>query len=116
MAQAIVIRPVEPGDAAIWERMRSAAASSSLPRREPLAVLLACSGAGTPVGFVELSIRPYAEGAETDRVAVVEGWYVEPGHRGKGIGAALIRAAEEWGRAHKCTELSADTQAVISLG
>ena len=123
MAQALVIRPVEQGDAAIWERMRSAlwpghsenhaveiAEFLSSIRRNPLAVLLACSGAGTPVGFVELSIRPYAEGCETDRVAFVEGWYVEPSHRGKGVGAALIPAAEEWGRANTCTELGSDTQ------
>jgi aminoglycoside 6'-N-acetyltransferase I len=123
MAQALVIRPVEHGDAAIWERMRSAlwpdasgshaadiAEFFSPSRRSPLAVLLACSGAGRPVGFVELSIRAYAEGCDTDRVAFVEGWYVEPSHRGTGIGAALIRAAEEWGRANRCTELGSDTQ------
>lgn len=122
MAQTLVIRPVEQGDAPVWLRMRSAlwpdesgshaaevAEFLSPSRRSPLAVLLACSGAGTPVGFVELSIRPYAEGCDTDRVAFVEGWYVEPGHRGKGIGAALIRAAEEWGRANGCTELGSDT-------
>jgi aminoglycoside 6'-N-acetyltransferase I len=123
MAQALVIRPVERADAAVWERMRTAlwpddsgshsadiARFFSPQRNEPLDVLLACSGSGTPVGFVELSIRPYAEGCKSDRVAFVEGWYVEPDHRRRGVGAALIRAAEEWGRANKCTELGSDTQ------
>jgi aminoglycoside 6'-N-acetyltransferase I len=59
---------------------------------------------------VELSIRSHAEGCETDRVAFVEGWYVDNDHRGRGVGAALMRAAEEWGRASRCTELGSDTQ------
>ena len=123
MAQALVIRPVERADAAVWERMRTAlwpddsgshsadiARFFSPQRNEPLEVLLACSGAGTPIGFVELSIRPHAVGCTSDRVAFVEGWYVEPDHRRRGVGAALIRAAEEWGRTNTCTELGSDTQ------
>jgi aminoglycoside 6'-N-acetyltransferase I len=123
MAQALVIRPVEQGDAAIWERMRTAlwpddtgghaadiARFFSPQRSEPLEALLACSGSGAPLGFVELSVRPHAVGCTSDRVAFVEGWYVEPGHRRRGVGAALMRAAEEWGRAQKCTELGSDTQ------
>jgi aminoglycoside 6'-N-acetyltransferase I len=123
MAQALVIRPVEHGDAAVWERMRTAlwpddtgshaadiARYFSPQRSEPLEVLLACSASGAPIGFVELSIRPHAVGCMSDRVAFVEGWYVEPGHRGRGVGAALMRAAEEWGRANQCTELGSDTQ------
>ena len=123
MAQALVIRPVEHGDAAVWERMRTAlwpddtgshaaeiARFFSPQRSEPLEVLLACSGAGAPLGFVELSIRPHAAGCTSDRVAFVEGWYVEPQHRRRGVGAALMRAAEEWGRANKCPELGSDTE------
>lgn len=123
MVQALVIRPVEPADAAAWERMRTAlwpdgsgshaadiARFFSPHRNEPLEVLLACSGSGAPLGFVELSIRPFAAGCTSDRVAFVEGWYVEPDRRRRGVGAALMRAAEEWGRANKCTELGSDTQ------
>jgi len=62
------------------------------------------------VGFIELSIRPHAEGCTSDRVAFVEGWFVEAGHRGRGVGAALMAAAEEWARARQCTELASDTQ------
>ena len=31
-------------------------------------------------------------------------------YRRQGIGASLIAAAEEWGRASRCTELASDTQ------
>ena len=123
MAQALLIRPVEQGDAAAWERMRTAlwpgssgshagdiARFFSPQRNEPLEVLLACSGSGATLGFVELSIRPYAAGCTSHRVAFVEGWYVEPAHRRRGVGAALMRAAEEWGRANRCTELGSDTE------
>lgn len=62
------------------------------------------------LGFVELSIRHYAEGCETDRVAYLEGWYVEPHVRRRGVGAALIKAAEEWGRMQGCREFASDTE------
>ena len=63
---------------------------------EPIEVLIACDAQGAAIGVIELSIRAYAEGCATDRVAFVEGWYVEPTARMRGIGTALIRAAEEW--------------------
>lgn len=96
--------PDESGD-----HPREIARYFSTPRTNPLEVLLACLGSGTPIGFVELSIRQYAEGCASDRVAFVEGWFVEPVHRGHGVGAALMAAAEEWGRASECAELASDT-------
>jgi aminoglycoside 6'-N-acetyltransferase I len=74
----------------------------------PLEVLLALDDAGLAVGFAELSIRPYAEDCETDRVAYLEGWYVVPGARRQGAGRALIEAAEQWAMAQKCTEFGSD--------
>jgi aminoglycoside 6'-N-acetyltransferase I len=77
---------------------------------EPQAVLLACDGMGTVVGLVELSVRPFAEGCRSRRVAYLEGWYVAPYARGQGVGRALLRAAEDWGRAQGCTEFASDTE------
>lgn len=68
------------------------------------------SDAGQVLGFVELSIRPCAEGCRTNRVAYLEGWYVVPEARRRGVGRALVEAAEAWGRAHGCTEFASDTQ------
>ena len=42
-------------------------------------------------------------------VGFLEGWFVLESHRGRGIGAALLRAAEEWARGHGCTEMASDT-------
>ena len=72
-------------------------------------VFLACDDADRALGFIELNIRPYAEGCYSGRVAYVEGWFVETPHRSKGVGAALIKAAEAWGREQNCTELASDT-------
>ena len=79
--------------------------------RWPWTVLLACDGSGAPVGFAEVSVRPYAEGCTSTRVAYLEGWYVEPTARRAGVGRALVRAAEEWGRAQGCTEMGSDAEA-----
>lgn len=78
--------------------------------RETLEVLLAFDEQGRAVGLIELSIRAYAEGCDSDRVAFVEGWYVDRNARGKGVGAALIGAAEAWARSQGCTELGSDAE------
>ena len=63
------------------------------------------------VGFAELSIRPYAEGCETDRVGFLEGWFVVPEARQGGVGRKLVAAAEAWARAAGCTEFASDAVA-----
>jgi aminoglycoside 6'-N-acetyltransferase I len=78
--------------------------------RMPLEVLLAFDENGAAVGFAELSIRSYAEDCETDRVAYLEGWYVAPEFRRRGIGRALIAAAEAWGIGQGCTEFGSDAE------
>jgi aminoglycoside 6'-N-acetyltransferase I len=78
--------------------------------REPLQVLIACDERGVPAGFIELSIRAYAVGCETDNVAFIEGWYVLPAMRGHGVGADLVRGAEQWARSQGCTELGSDVE------
>jgi aminoglycoside 6'-N-acetyltransferase I len=77
-------------------------------------VLLAHDGAA-PAGFAEISIRHYAEGCSTDRVAFLEGWYVVPEARNRGVGRALVAAAEDWGRSQQCTEFASDAEADNSV-
>lgn len=117
------LRPARETDRHSWERMREALWPSLPGRhaqdieryfagelREPLEVFLAFDDHGEAVGLIELSIKAYAEGCVTDRVAFVEGWYVEPTARGKGMGAALVAAAESWARSQGCVELGSDAE------
>lgn len=78
--------------------------------REPLEILVSEEPKGELSGFCELSMRAYAESCSTDRVGYLEGWYVEAGHRRRGVGRRLVVAAEEWARAQGCTEFASDAE------
>lgn len=120
----MIVRPVTASDTTAWLRLRCALwpdgseseHASEITEflegraREPLAVLVAEDGADCLIGFAELSIRAYAEGCHSDRVAYLEGWYVVPDARGQGVGRALIAAAEHWGRSLGCTEFASDAE------
>src|SRR5690606_25721280 len=70
------------------------------------AALVAVSDDDTLAGFAELAERPFAEGCTSHPVAYLEGWYVTPGARGRGVGRALITAAEAWARERGHRELA----------
>ena len=120
----IEVRPAEPSDAATWLRLRvtlwpdgsEAEHAEEIDRffigrsRDPGAVLLAEDASGRVIGFAELSVRPHAEGCRSDRVAYLEGWFVVPEARCRGVERALVEAAEAWGRAQGCSEFASDTQ------
>lgn len=71
-------------------------------------VLLAEARDGKPAGFVEVGLRSYAEGCASSPVAYIEGWYVEPEWRRKGVGRLLMTHAEAWTRSRGLTELASD--------
>src|SRR4051794_3493108 len=79
-------------------------------RREPAEVLIALDSRGTPLGFVELSIRNIVDGCSSGNVGYLEGWYVVPQARGADVGRALVSAAEEWAREQGCTEFASDAE------
>ncbi|MBV8171599.1 MAG: GNAT family N-acetyltransferase, partial [Candidatus Eremiobacteraeota bacterium] len=60
-------------------------------------------------GFIEVRLRPYADGCDTSPVGYIEGWYVEPASRRSGIGRRLVAAAEQWARARGCSEMASDS-------
>ena len=119
----MLVRVVNQSDATAWERMRQtlwpAAAGEhageiarffSGDRRDPAEVLMAIDESGRAIGFAEVSIRPSAEGCNSGRVAYLEGWFVESSVRRQGVGTALVKAAEVWGRSQNCTELASDVE------
>jgi len=116
------VRAVERRDLGEWIRMRAALWPDDIDehraaaerffagfRHEPAEVLLAFDDSGRAVGFVELSIRNIVDGCSTERVAYLEGWYVEPSLRRQGVGAALVAGAERWGAEQGCTEFGSDS-------
>ncbi len=75
----------------------------------PLAIFVAEQD-GRVVGFAEASIRSVADGCDPRTpVGYLEGWFVEEPHRRRGVGGALVRAAEDWARAEGCIEMGSDT-------
>jgi aminoglycoside 6'-N-acetyltransferase I len=79
------------------------------PSTLPLVVFVAETD-GKVVGFVEVGLRSHADGCDARRaVGFIEGWYVEAGQRGVGVGRALMQAAEDWARSQGCHELASDT-------
>src|SRR5437764_278557 len=108
----IDVRLARPDDAPAWLHLRHALRpDGSLDEdraqidrffageaRDPQAVLLAEDATGRIVGLAELSIRPHAEGCRTNRVAYLDGWFVVPAARGRGVSRALVSAAEQWAR------------------
>ncbi len=117
------VRPVKPSDAADWLRLREALWPSKDEehangiqrffegeRVEPAEVLIAFDEGGQAVGFAELSIRSVVEGCEPGAVGFLEGWFVHDRLRRKGVGAMLVRAAEEWARRQGCAEFASDTE------
>jgi aminoglycoside 6'-N-acetyltransferase I len=120
-AQPFSIRPVTGGDFRAWGALRRAlwpdeedvdaeqALRTACNADAGLAALLATDAAGAAIGFVDLALRrDYVNGTATSPVAFLEGWYVVPAWRGRGVGRALVRASEQWARAMGCSEFASD--------
>ena len=63
------------------------------------------------IAFIQLALRyDYVEGCNSSPVAYIEGIYVEEEYRRNGIAQELVRAAENWGKDHGCTEIASDCE------
>ena len=66
---------------------------------------------GAALGFAEATLRSdYVNGCQTSPVGFLEGWYVLPAARGRGIARALLAATEDWARQRGCTEMASDAR------
>ena len=74
-------------------------------------MLVAVREGGGLCGFAELSVRrDHVDGASAVPVAYLEGWYVDPDVRGRGIGLQLLDAAEKWAVVRGLKELASDAE------
>ncbi len=64
---------------------------------------------GRYIGLMDLSLRSdYVEGAETRPAGYIEGIYIEPDFRGRGIAKEFIEFAKEWSQNKGAKELASD--------
>jgi aminoglycoside 6'-N-acetyltransferase I len=117
----MVVRRAVPGDSPIHQQLRALlwpAITEEENRIESPAIIAAADQAvflaetprGDVVGFAEVALRQLAEGCDTHPVGYLEGWYVRPEARHRGVGRRLMEASEEWARQQGCTEMASDTE------
>jgi len=118
----MLIRHATHNDQSEWLRMRSALWPDCPPNdhhsemQEQLnaparyAVFVIERGAGQLGGFLEASLRAYADGCRTSPVGYIEGWYVDADLRQQGWGGELVKAAERWAIDRGCTEMASDCE------
>ena len=115
------IRSASASDDPAWARLRSALWPDCPPERHavereiylqsPGVVALAVDGADRPFGFAEVSIRrDHVTGTRTQPVPYLEGWFVDPPWRRRGVGRSLIRFVADWARAQGYRELASDVE------
>ena len=113
----------EPG----WLALRAALwpqASATMHREDALALLASEEQVvvvgevdGQLVAFAEASLRhEHVNGTSSSPVAFLEGLYVTPAERGRGIARHLVEAVEAWARGMGCRELASDALADNEVG
>jgi aminoglycoside 6'-N-acetyltransferase I len=117
----VTIREIVESDRDRWVRLRDALWPGSLSdhdaetrtyfeNRLELPIVLVAESGGQLVGFLEMDYRKYAPGCISSPVPFIEGWYVEPALQGRGIGRALVEAAEARARAAGHHEMASDAE------
>ncbi|WP_422074896.1 aminoglycoside 6'-N-acetyltransferase [Tranquillimonas rosea] len=116
------IRIAKPSDIEAWAELRAQlwedtsldehrdeiAAMLSRPRTE-CATFLEDGGKGELRAFAEAALRrDHVNGCDTTPVAFLEGIFVRPAHRQRGLGAQLLRAVRSWASESGCSELGSD--------
>jgi GNAT superfamily N-acetyltransferase len=71
---------------------------------------VAVTPGGVIAGFVELALRPWAEGVDSRPTAFVEGLFVLPEARRRGLARRLLDAADAWAGDHGSSALGSDAE------
>ena len=83
---------------------------AELLKSEGAACFLACE-AGVPAGFAQCQLRhDYVEGTKASPVGYLEGIFVQPAFRHRGLANQLLGACEVWAREKGCTEFASDCE------
>ena len=117
----MLIRRALPSDRDEWLRMRAALWPDCPPHEHAsemaeyfteakVAAFVAVRPEGGLGGFLEAGLRAYADGCDTKPVGYIEGWYVDADVRLQGLGAQLVRVAEDWAREQGCREMASDCE------
>jgi aminoglycoside 6'-N-acetyltransferase I len=113
------IRQMNASDSAAWIEMRASLwpdEPPSIHARSTEAILagddvwgfIAVSANGTPAAFAELRIRKYANGCDSQPVPFLEGIFVRPQFRRRGIGTRLVAHMEAFLVARGFCEIGSD--------
>ena len=83
---------------------------AELLKSEEAACFLACES-GVPVGFAQCQLRhDYVEGTQTSPVGYLEGIFVWPEFRHRGLAKQLLGACESWAKEKGCMEFASDCE------
>ncbi|WP_163880268.1 GNAT family N-acetyltransferase [Rhizobium laguerreae] len=98
---SVLIRKMQASDSALWAEMRFKLWDSlsidehlgditRMLKGKKRAGYLALRPDHTPLGFAEICIREYANGCTAQPVPFLEGIWIDPKYRRRGVGRALL--------------------------
>jgi aminoglycoside 6'-N-acetyltransferase I len=107
----MIVRPATAADLPAWGAMRQRLWPDAEPaelEREPPPIAFVAEEEGGLIGFAEASVRNHAEGAPPGPAAYLEGIWVEPENRRRGVARALLAAVDAWARRQGLAWLGSD--------
>lgn len=111
----MIVRPLTPGDYAKWSAMRQRLWPeegrddvADLGRMHVPFTVLVADVDGTLIGFAEASIRSVVDGLYFAPAAFLEGIWVDPEQRRKGVAATLLDAVKHWAQAQGVAGVGSD--------
>ena len=94
---------------ALWPDAQDGDIARILGKPARFIAFIARDANGGAIGFAEASLRhDYVNGCDTSPVGFLEGIYVVPLFRRRGVAASLVRAIEQWTLAQGASELASD--------
>lgn len=120
MSDRLQLIPIGEQDLPLWNEFREAlyketdakelAREAVLLLDNPTWHLWFAQRGNEVIGLVELSERNVVDGCLTSPVAYLEGLYLRDGHRGLGLGAAIVDQLVSWSRKRGFAEFATDTE------